>query len=629
MVTVPLPLAVTRPFESTLAIALACGDHEKVTPVSTLPSESFATAVNCTCAPMLASAVVEPLTVMVATGFAFGSTVTAEVPCLPEMEAKMVAVETVVACTVALPLEGSMEMTAASLELQAAAGAPATTFRFLSSALAVKICVAVGASVTVEGVTGTLSTACATVIANLPETPPAVAKTPAEPFASALTRPEPFTCATVAVQGGAAVPSQIAQVTVAFATACPRASSGAAASCTVSPRLVSVEGVPVTATCATDCCTVITIAPLWPPPVAVMVAGPLLTAFARPLAASTETTPAALLSHEKAVASTGLPRTSRAVAESCTVSSTLESVRGVPATCTVVTAGFTTWTVTDPSAAPMAATILVLPMATPVTVPLALTVAMVESAELQVAAAEMAWPFASTALAARSSVAPRSSEPPAGTMATLLGACCTSTVRSALFPPELAVIFALPFATAVTRPASSTVATAGSADAKAMPAEATTFPAASTAWATNCRCAPSAATVGGDPSAVCRSTEATICGGGSCCPPEHATMINTIAMRRMTLLPVRSREIDGDQLPGDRHRVASERRGRRPVQDLRAVRAELRAMARAMQNAVRLGPHGAEAVRAVSVDGDDLRSGDALHDQRARRTLDEAEDEAV
>jgi hypothetical protein len=129
------------------------------------------------------------------------------------------------------------------------------------------------------------------------------------------------------------------------------------------------------------------------------------------------------------------------------------------------------------------------------TVPLAASMlAMAGSSTVQAAepAPGMGCPLASSAWAVKvkETAGPIDCDP--GLTVTLSGIWATTTVSELCAEPEVAVIAALPFFTAVTRPFASTTATVLSALLQETVAPGTTAPAASLAEALSCRVAPSA-----------------------------------------------------------------------------------------------------------------------------------------
>src|SRR6266516_4470546 len=304
------------------------------------------------------------------------------------------------------------------------------------------------AGVTVTDATGTF----VTVIAAVPLLPSLVAVIVAGPAALPVTTPLALTVASAVLL--------LAQVTVRPLSGFPFASFGVAVSCTVWPTCTdAVAGLTVTAATGTVL-TVIVAEPLCPSEVAVIVAAPAATAVTSPLALTVAT---AVLPLDQVIVRPGseLPFASCGVAVSCTVWPT----------CTDAVAGFT---VTDATgtvltvivAVPLCpseiAVIVAEPAATPVTSPLALTVATAVLPLAQVIVRPVrVLPFASLGVAASCTVWPTCTDAVAGfTVTDATGTVLTVMVAPPLCPSEVAVIVADPAATPVTSPLALTVATA-------------------------------------------------------------------------------------------------------------------------------------------------------------------------
>src|SRR5206468_1280272 len=254
----------------------------------------------------------------------------------------------------------------------------------------------------------------------------------------------------------------------------PLASFGVAVSCTVSPTCTdAVLG--LTVTDATG--TVLTVAvavPLRSRLVAVTVAPslshPLALLAALPISASPVTSPLAvtvatavlLLPQLTGRPDNGLPLASFGVAVSCTVWPTgTDAVLGL--TVTDATGTVLTVIVAVPLCPSEVAVIVTEPAATPVTNPLALTVATAVLPLAQVIVRpESELPFASFGAAASCIVWPTCTVAVAGlTVTDATGTVVTVIAAVPLFPSLVAVSVAAPTATPVACPAPFTVATAG------------------------------------------------------------------------------------------------------------------------------------------------------------------------
>src|SRR2546427_8198669 len=292
-----------------------------------------------------------------------------------------------------------------------------------------------------------------TVMADAPLFPSLVAVIVAVPAVFPVTSPLALTVATVALL--------LAQRTVRPDSGLPLASWGVAVSCTVWPTCTdAVAGLTVTDATGTVL-TVIVAVPLCPSEVAVIVAEPAATPVTSPLALTVAT---AGLPLDQAIVrpESELPFASFGVAASGTVWPT----------CTDAVAGFTvtdatgtvlTVIVAVPLCPSEVAVIVAEPAATPVTRPLALTVATAGlPLDQAIVRPESELPFASFGVAASGTVWPTCTDAVAGfTVTDATGTVLTVIVAVPLCPSEVAVIVAEPAATPVTRPLALSVATAG------------------------------------------------------------------------------------------------------------------------------------------------------------------------
>jgi hypothetical protein len=252
----------------------------------------------------------------------------------------------------------------------------------------------------------------------------------------------------------------LAQVTTRPASGLPLASLGVAVSCTVCPTCtLAVAG--VTATEATGTfVTVIAAVPLCPSLVAVMVALPAATPVTSPLA-ETVAMADALLAHVTTRPESAFPLASFGVAVSCTVCPTA-ILADAGLTATEATGTMVTVTVAVPLFPSLVAVRVALPAATPVTSPLAETVAMADALLAQVTTRPASGlPLASWGVAVSCTVCPTCTLAVAGVTATeATGTFVTVIAAVPFWPSLLAVIVAVAGVPAVTRPFPLTVATA-------------------------------------------------------------------------------------------------------------------------------------------------------------------------
>src|SRR6266516_6034893 len=304
------------------------------------------------------------------------------------------------------------------------------------------------AGVTVTDATGT----GVTVMADAPLFPSLVAVIVAGPAALPVTSPLALTVASAVLL--------LAQVTVRPLSGFPFASFGVAVSCTVWPTCTdAVAGLTVTAATGT-LLTVIVAVPLCPSLVAVIVAEPAAPPVTSPLAL-TVATAVLLLAHVTVRPANRLPFASFGVALSCTVRPTwTDAVAGF--TVTDATGTVLTVIVAVPLCPSEIAVIVAEPAATPVTSPLALTVATAVLPLAQVIVRPVrVLPFASLGVAASCTVWPTCTDAVAGfTVTDATGTVLTVMVAPPLCPSDVAAIVADPAATPLTTPLVLTVATA-------------------------------------------------------------------------------------------------------------------------------------------------------------------------
>ena len=238
-----------------------------------------------------------------------------------------------------------------------------------------------------------------TVIVFVALTLPDAAVMTAEPTATPVTTPDPLTVA---------MPVAFDDHVIVAAMALPFWSFGAAVSGRVEPTTTEAAPLRVIVVSARGTTVTVTV-PLTLPDVAVMTAVPAATPVTSPLPL-TVATPVAFDDHAT-VATMALPFWSLGDAVSCSVAATTTLVP--PATVMVVSASSAvTVTVVVVLTLPDDAVITAVPGATPVTMPLELTVAMFVAPDDQLTVAEMALPLWSLGLATSASVAPAATVAP-------------------------------------------------------------------------------------------------------------------------------------------------------------------------------------------------------------------------
>ncbi|OLC72098.1 MAG: hypothetical protein AUH78_16705 [Gemmatimonadetes bacterium 13_1_40CM_4_69_8] len=448
IVAAPATTAVTRPLAFTVATAVLLLDQLMVRPESGLPFASLGVAVSGTVCPTGTLADVGA-TATDATGTLV--TVILDEPLCPSEVAVIVATPT--ATPVTTPLE--LTVATALLLLNQLMTRPESEVPFASFGVAVSGTVCPTGTLADAGATATDATgALLTVMLALPLWPSLVAEMVVEPVATAVTSPPALTVA--------AAPFELVHATLRPVSGLPFASLGIAVSWTV-PPVCRLAAAGVTATDATGTAvTVIAAVPLCPSLVAVIVAEPAATLVTRP-PAFTVATAVLLLDQPTARPDSGLPLASLGVAASCIVcpaGSVADA--GVTATDTTGTAtGLTV--IADPPLLPSdVAVIVAAPAATPVTSPLAFTVATaVLLLDQPIARPDSGLPLASLGVAASCTVWPACTVADAGVTPTdATGTFATATADVPVLPSEVAVIVAEPTATAVARPLAVTGATA-------------------------------------------------------------------------------------------------------------------------------------------------------------------------
>ena len=326
-----------------------------------------------------------------------------------------------------------------------------------------------------------------TVIADVPLFPSLVAVMVALPASWPVTRPLPVTVATDVLL--------LSHVMTRPVSVLPAASFVTAESCWVLPAvMVATGGVTETEATGTSVTVAVEVA-LFPSLVAVMMAEPAATPVTTPTVtcplAVTVATAALLVAQVTSRPLNGLPLASCGVAVSWTACPTAAlTVAGLRLT----DATGTTLTVTAalPVTPSLVAVIVTAPAATPVTSPVDETVAVAGALDTQVIARpDSTAPAASFGLAASCTLAPTSTSAVAGLITTeATGTFATVTVAEALFPSLVAVIVAVPAATAVATPFDETAATDGFELDHVIARPVSTVPAASCAVAVSCTVLP-------------------------------------------------------------------------------------------------------------------------------------------
>src|SRR5436309_455316 len=332
------------------------------------------------------------LTVTDATGTRF--TVTAAVPLCPSL------VAVIVAALAATPVTSPVEDTVATAGVPDAqvtdrpeSTLPAASFRVVVSCTVAPTSTTAVAGLTVTDATGTI----ATVTLAVPLFPSLVAVIVADPAATPVTSPAADTVA-IAV-------FELVQLITRPLSTLPAASLVTALSCVVAPtKTFAVAGLTVTeATGTLD--TVTAAVPLCPSLIAVIVAAPAATPVTSPVADTVATAgvPVAQVTDRP---QRTLPAASLGVAVSCTVPPPYR-LGAVGLTVTDATGTFATVTLAMPLCPSLVAVIVAPPAATPVTSPVADTLAIAPFALAHVTTRPVsALPAASFGVALSCCVAP-------------------------------------------------------------------------------------------------------------------------------------------------------------------------------------------------------------------------------
>src|SRR6266581_3152028 len=476
IVAAPLATPVTRPPVDTAATAGALDAQVISRPDSGIPFASSSVAVSCAVCPSGIPAEAG-LTLTDATGTRF--TVTAALPVFPSLVAVIVTapapapVTSPVAVTVA---------TAGVLDAQVT-DRPDSTLPAASFSVVVSCRVAPTSTTAVTGLITTDATGTfATLIVADALCPSLVAVIVAAPAATPVASP---VVETMAIPG-----FEFVQVTARPARMFPAASLGVALSWGVPPtNTVAAAG--LTTTEATGTVDTVTLAvPLFPSLVAVIVAAPAATPVTSPVADTVAIAGFALAQLITRPVST-FPAASLVTALSCVVPPTKTlAVAGL--TTTEATGTLDTVTTAVPLCPSLVALIVAAPTATPITSPLADTVA---AAVFELAHATTrpasTFPAASLVIALSCVVPPTKTFAAAGLTTTeATGTLDTVTAAVPLCPSLVAVIVAAPTATPATRPLAETVATAPLLVVHVTVRPVSTFPVASLRVAVSCTVPP-------------------------------------------------------------------------------------------------------------------------------------------
>ena len=477
----PSATSVTRPPGDTLAIVGAFDAHATARPVSVLPLASLSVTLSWTVPPTERFAV-GGLTTTDATGVRV--TVTAAVPDLPSLVAVMVAepaATPVTTPTVTSPLAVTVATAAllvAHVTTRPLNGLPLASRRFAVSCAACPAATLSVAGLILTDATGTTFT----VTAALPVLPSLVAVIVTAPAATPVTSP---VAETVAVAG-----ALDAQVIARPGSTVPPASFGLATSCALAPTSTSAVAGLITTEATGTFATVTAADPFLPSLVAVIVTLPAAMAVARPVD-DTVAADGFELDHVIARPASTVPAASCVVAVSCTVAPT-RMFATLGATATEATGTLDTVTVAVPVWPSLAAVMVAVPSATPLTRPAPSTVATAPSLVVHVTVRpERGFPFTSLRVAPSCTVAPIYTLAGLGlTVTEATARLVTVTAAVPLCPSLVAVMVADPTATPLTRPLGDTVAIALLLVVHVTVRPESTFPTASFATAVSCRVEP-------------------------------------------------------------------------------------------------------------------------------------------
>jgi hypothetical protein len=452
-----------------------------VRPDRTLLFTSFGKAVR-TCVPPTGIGVVGVESVTVLTGASV--TVSEDVPVL----VSLVAVIVVLPAPTAVTRPFASTVAAARLLEIHVTTRPVSTLLLTSVSVAVNCCVGVTPKtrLAVGGVTVTeLTGASDTVIEDVPVLVSLVAVIVAAPAATVVTRPFASTVATALLFED--------QVTVRPVSTVPLTSVSVAVNCCVgvipTTRLAEV-GVTVTVLTGASV-TVIEDVPVFVSLVAVIVVAPAPTAVTRPFA-STVAAARLLEIHVTTRPVRTLFAASRSVAVSCCVGVTPTTKLAVAgATVTVLTGASVTVIEEIPALVSLVAVIVVAPAPTAVTKPFASTVAAAVLLDVHVTTRPVSTLFAasrSVAVSCCVSVIPTTRLAEVGVTVTVLTGASVTVIEDVPVLVSLVAVMVAgpPAATAVTRPFTSTVATAVLLDVHVTTRPVRTLFAASRSVAVSC-----------------------------------------------------------------------------------------------------------------------------------------------
>ena len=449
IVAVPAATAVTTPVDATVATFVLLDSQEIGRLTRIVPFTSVTMAVNAA-VPGTAMVTVAGLTVTVATGAAV--TVTADVPLFPSLVAVIVVEPT--ATPVTTPVADT-DATAAVLEVHVTTR-PVRMVPVASFVVAVNCFVAPTATLAVAGATVTVATGADTTTAAVPLLPSDVAVMVAVPGATAVTTPLVETVAMAALLD--------VHVTTLLVTTVPAVSftvTDRVAVCPVNSDVLAGESATLPTGTGGTALTVTVAVPLLPSLVAVTVAVPAATPETTP-AGDTVATAAGLELHVTVRPESVLPAESFTTVVSVVVWPAVTLVVGG---CTDTTATGTGVTVTLalPVCPSLVAEIVATPSVTPVTTPVPETVAIAVLLERHATARSFASaPITSRTIAVSCTLAPWITELACGCTVTLpTGKLETVSAEVPSWPSTVAVIVAVPGATAVTRPWLVTAATPG------------------------------------------------------------------------------------------------------------------------------------------------------------------------
>jgi hypothetical protein len=445
----PAATGVMTPVCETVATAVLSELQVMVRPVSTLPSASRSTAVACA---VCASVIVLEVSVTLTEATGTGEMVSEEVPLWPSLVAVIVTVPGEFADTSPV-----CETLATGSLLEDQVTGRVSTLPCASFKVTLSCSLLPCTTVAVDGLTVTDATgACVTVSVALPLWPSLAAAMLAVPMATAVTSPAGETVAT-------AVLDEL-HVTALPVNTPPFASNVVAVAWDV-PTAVIEFGERATVTEATGTgITVIDDVPLFPSLVAVIVAPPTETAVTSP-ALFTVAIAVLLDDHVTNRPVSTLLLASLVSAESCWVAPAITlAVAGL--TVTEATGTGITARIALPDFPSLVAMIVVVPAATAVTTPEGEIVAIVWSAVLQITTRPVrTLLLASNVVAVACVVCPTwTVDADSATLTDATGIGVTVIEDVPLLPSLVAVITALPAATAVTNPVDETLARVGSLD---------------------------------------------------------------------------------------------------------------------------------------------------------------------